>query len=512
MTSLLLVLGFSDTAGAANGRVLTDSAWAEDIETVITTIRDVHPRPFRAIDENTFDDASRKLVEGLPEMSDKEIIVRLAALVALVDDGHTRLSIPREHPEIGLEFGHTATSDPEHSALKFKQLPLAFEQFDDGVFVVAANSGYARLIGHRLAAVDGTPIAEAMQAVRAITFAENSQLDALMGADRLSLPEALLALGVTDSADAVVLELVDENEVVSKVSVEPMPAGALDWTMQFTGKPTPLRLKRPEEKFWSEFIDDGQFVYMQMDEIADGDIPLAEFVVNTLDEATRKNAKLIIDVRNNFGGSGGLNKTLVTSIIRNESLNRYDRTFVLIGRRTFSAAQMLVNELERYTRVTFVGEPTGSRPDHFGDPRKVRLEHSGLTLRVSRLHWSSYTAFDERESTHPDFVARWTSKDYFAGADPALNLALSLKSVSLKALLRGALADSDMQRVARFTLESKLSADSYRDDFSSLLLELGKEFETTNQLETADLTYQVGRYFYPGHEGLKAALEGLASR
>ena len=127
--------------------------------------------------------------------------------------------------------------------MKFKQLPLAFEQFDDGVFVVAANSGYARLIGRRLAAVDGTPIAEAMQAVRAITFAENSQLDALMGADRLSLPEALLALGVTDSADAVVLELVDENEVVSKVSVEPMPAGALDWTMQFTGKPTPLRLK-----------------------------------------------------------------------------------------------------------------------------------------------------------------------------------------------------------------------------------------------------------------------------
>ncbi len=156
--------------------------------------------------------AYRTLIEGLPDMSDKDIIVGLAALVALLDDDHTRLSIPREHPQIGLEIGHTATPEPEHAALRFKQLPLAFEQFEDGVYVVAANAGYQRLIGHRVAAVDGTPIAEAMQ--------------------------------------------------------------------------------------WN---------------------------------------------------------------------------------------------------AAFVGEPTGSRPDHFGNPIKVRLKHSGLTLRVSRLHWSSYTAFDERE-------------------------------------------------------------------------------------------------------------------
>jgi hypothetical protein len=350
-----------------------------------------------------------------------------------------------------------------------------------------------------------------MEAVQAITFAENDQLDALMGTDRLSLPEALLALGVIHSAESVALELVDESGGVSKVSVKPLPTTALEWITPSFGKATPLRHKHPEEKFWSEYVDDGNFVYMQMDEIADGDIPLAEFVVNTLGEAQSRNAKLVIDVRHNFGGSGGLNKTLVTSIIRSESLNRHDRTFVLIGRRTFSAAQMLVNELEQYTRVTFVGEPTGSRPDHFGDPKKLRLKHSGLTLRVSRLHWSSYTAFDERASTNPDFVMKWTSKDYFAGDDPALNLALSLENVSLKSLLRGAFGRGDMEQIARSTLERKLSADSYQDDFSAVLLELGHEFESADQVETADLAFQVGLYFYPDHAGLKSALEGLPS-
>ncbi len=510
-TSFLVFLGFAFTMVAAETRILTDAAWREDIKTVATTIRDVHPRPFRSIDESTFDSTYRELVDDVPNLSDKEIIVRLAALVALVDDGHTRLAIPREHPEIGLEFGHTATPEPEHLALRFKQLPLAFEQFEDGVYVTAADLEHARLIGHRLIAIDNTPITDAMEVLRTITFAENDQLDALMGADRLSLPEALLALGIADSAEKVLMELVDENDIASKVSVSPMSPGPLQWVNPFAGEQTPMRLRNPEEKFWSEYRDDDNVVYMQMDEINDGDMPLAEFVVNTLDEAVRKNARLVIDVRNNFGGSGGLNRTLVSSIIRSNSLNRHDRSFVLIGRRTFSAAQMLVNELEQYTRVTFVGEPTGSRPDHFGDPKKLRLENSGLTLRVSRLHWSSYTAFDERESTYPDFAVNWTSKDYFAGDDPALNFALSIEDVSLKALLRGALERGDMQQVARYTLDSKLSADSYQDDFSTVLLELGQEFESLDQIDIASLTYQVGLYFYRDHDDLKTALDDLPS-
>ncbi len=491
---------------------MSDAAWRTDIETAATSIRDIHPRPFRTIDRSTFDAAATQLLADVPTLIDKEIIVRLAALVALVDDGHTRLSIPREHPEIGLEFGHTPTPGPEYPALRFRQLPISFEQFDDGVYVVAADSRHRELIGLRLAALDDTPVVEAMEAVQTITFAENDQLDRLMGVDRLTLPDALVALGITHSVAPLTLALEDENGAARIIDVSPLPTGQPEWIGPFTDEQVPLRFRRPGKKFWSEYVEEGNFVYMQMDEIADSDIPLAEFVVSTLETAIEKNARLIIDVRNNFGGSGGLNRTLVTSLISSEPLNQYDRTFVLIGRRTFSAAQMLVNELERYTRVTLVGEPTGSRPDHFGDPEKIRLEHSGLTLRVSRLHWSSYTAFDERESTHPDFLAKWTSKEYFAGRDPALSLARSVEDVSLKTLLRGALARGDMQQVARHTLGSKLSAATYRDDFSTMLVELGGEFEADGRFEIADLAYRVGLYFYPEHDGLKLSLEGLASR
>ena len=347
--------------------------------------------------------------------------MRLAALVALIDDGHTRLSIPREHPSIGLEFGHTPTPGPEHAKLEFSQLPLKFEKFDDGIFVIEARADLADLVGYRLVAIDDTSADDALAAVQAITFAENSQLEALMGADRLTLPEALAALGVSNSDKEVTLTLAAPDGAELRRSITPIDSESFAWTDTVANqpdRPEQLRHKHPDRKFWSEHVSDGNFVYMQMDEIADDDISMAEFVTSTLQTAIKHDARLIIDIRRNFGGSGGINKTLVMSIIQNNELNQYDRTFVLTGRRTFSAAQMLVNELEQYTRVTFIGEPTGSRPDHYGDPKKIRLEHSGLTLRVSRLHWSSYTAFDDREATHPDFLVSWTSDAFFRRPRP----------------------------------------------------------------------------------------------
>ena len=506
--SLICVLAFAGTVVASNqspARVLADSQWRADIEVAAAAIREHHPRPFRSTTAAAFQEQYDALMTDVPSLSDKEVVVRLAALVALIDDGHTRLSIPRQHPSIGLEFGHTPTPGPEHAGLEFRQLPLAFEKFDDGIFVTAAREDLKDLIGYRLDAIDDTRATDAFDAVQAITYAENSQLKALMGADRLTLPDALASLGISRSADEVTLSLVSSDGGRLQRLITPMDPGPIAWHDAFADERVPLRLRHPEKKFWSEYVPAENFVYMQMDEIADGEVSMAEFVDSSLRLAVEHNARLVVDIRNNFGGSGGLNKTLVMSIIQNNELNRYDRTFVLIGRRTFSAAQMLVNELEQYTRVTLVGEPTGSRPDHFGDPKKIRLEHSGLTLRVSRLHWSSYTAFDEREATHPDFLTTWASGAYFGGQDPALELAVSVDDVDLTTLLREAIPRGDLVQIGRYLLDSKRAPDTYDHEFSTILLDLGNEFEQAGDRNSASLAFQVGLYFYPGHEELSGA-------
>ena len=239
---LAAICGFAVSANVAAGkdfaaRVLTDADWRTDIEVGAAAIREIHPRPFRTLSEAAFHEQLDALLVDVPKLSDKEVIVRLAALVALIDDGHTRLSIPCHHPSIGLEFGHTRTPGAEHPALGFRQLPLAFEKLDDGIFVNAAREDLKDLIGYRLETIDDTNAEEAFAAVHPITCAENPQLDALMGADRLSLPEVLAVLGITRSGDEVTLALLSPDGVRSQEIVALMDAARFLWNDAYTDRP-----------------------------------------------------------------------------------------------------------------------------------------------------------------------------------------------------------------------------------------------------------------------------------
>ncbi len=495
-------------AAFAGPQILTTEQWREDLLQLSNAITRQHPMPFRAVDQAAFAALVANLENDLPAMTDKEIIVRLCGIVAAVRDGHTRLSIPRQHPAIGLEFGHTGTSPPNFPELAFRQLPLAFEQFEDGVFVVAASAGHRDTIGARLVAIEGTPAPEAMHKVQAVTFAENAQLEKLMGADRLSLPEVLVALGIAKDSQRVRLTLETTGEGRVEIAFEPLGEGSVEWISKGADLESALRNRFPGRTFWSLYLPGDNMVYAQINEIADSEISLARFVAEVIGQAEEMDAKLVIDLRSNFGGSGGLNRSLELGLIQSAELNQYGRSFVLIGRRTFSAAQMLANVLEKYTRVLFVGEPTGARPDHYGDSRKTRLAHSGLTLRVSSLHWSSQAGNDSRDYLVPDLPAPWTSAAFFAGGDPALEAVRSY-SADFTALVRNALDRDEQYALARYLTGLRRSPDTHDVDFSRTLLAIGNQFIAEGKLQKASLAFRYGIYFYPGNEALEAALQAL---
>ncbi len=91
---------------------------------------------------------------------------------------------------------------------------------------------------------------------------------------------------------------------------------------------------------------------------------------------------------------------------------------MLIGRRTFSAAQNGVNELERHTEAVFVGEPTGATPNHYGDAIRFETPNAGIPFFVSTLYWQNHPR-DDRPWTAPEVSAPPTREAYLAGWDPA---------------------------------------------------------------------------------------------
>src|SRR5437870_9361362 len=79
--------------------------------------------------------------------------------------------------------------------------------------------------------------------------------------------------------------------------------------------------------------------------------------------------------------------------------------FVITGRLTFSAAMNLASRLEHETHATFVGEPTGSRPNHYGEAVTLTLPASGITVRVSTRYWRDSKPNDKRLWIAPEMPA-----------------------------------------------------------------------------------------------------------
>ena len=137
--------------------------------------------------------------------------------------------------------------------------------------------------------------------------------------------------------------------------------------------------------------------------------------------------RLVYDLRWNRGGNSTLMRPLVIGIIKAEEIDQRGRFFTIIGRQTFSAAQSLVNELEKYTNVLFVGEPTASRVNFYADNHKIILPHSGLKVRASYVLMQHMHFRDDRRWTAPHLAVDLSSEDYRRNRDPAMEVILNLE-------------------------------------------------------------------------------------
>jgi hypothetical protein len=193
---------------------------------------------------------------------------------------------------------------------------------------------------------------------------------------------------------------------------------------KLTKGPVPDYLAHLGENFWLKSID-RQTLYVQINQCHDKSNKTLGQFAQDLDEAVRaaKPSNLIVDVRLNNGGDFESMFVLVKSLIAFEKSRPDARLFILIGRNTLSAAQNFVSMLDQLCEPIFVGEPTGSRPNHVGDDTEVVLPYSGLLGSIAcAYHQTNYR--DARKWLAPQIPVVLSSQDYFARKDPVLDAVL----------------------------------------------------------------------------------------
>ncbi|MEL6944304.1 MAG: hypothetical protein AAFO82_16710, partial [Bacteroidota bacterium] len=93
--------------------------------------------------------------------------------------------------------------------------------------------------------------------------------------------------------------------------------------------------------------------------------------------------------------------------------------------RTFSACQNLINELDNYTNVVFVGEPSSENINFYGDTRTVTLPNSNIPIRLSFAWWQDKPQWENGDWTAPHLAVEMSFEEYQNNEDPVLEAALN---------------------------------------------------------------------------------------
>jgi len=422
--ALALAMSLGAASWADDDAVSTGDAWRADADAFMAVLEAKHDNPFFFTPEPEYRAALAAYKRDVDTMNRAQRIAGLAHLAALVGDGHTWMPM-YDLPFDGLPPGPG-----------FRSLPVRFELFEDGLFIVGASPEHGVLVGNRVTEVGDTPVAEALSTILTLLPNDATSFASEFAAEWLMQADLLAAMGLSEGTETVSLGLARDGSS-SRVDLSPLPADArYDWVFSMDTGPSNINgwtTATSTAPAWQAAVNGmwriesrGDAAYLQIISIGNDDPQTyALMAQEAVDLALQsENPRLVIDLRRCLGGDGTLNVELLSAITSATALNQPGRIAVLTSRQTHSAAIMLVSDLEQQTPARFFGQPTADRPNHYGETNIFITPNSHLPIIHASEYYQTSTPDDDRRHRKPDVAIPYLFSDYIAGRDPVLDAAL----------------------------------------------------------------------------------------
>jgi Peptidase family S41 len=387
--------------------------WLEDINFYEKTVRAKHKNLFHFQSEAGFNQKISELKGKIDQLSDYEIIVELSKISASIGDGHTYIHTDR---------------------LRQYWLPLRIGIFDEGSFIIGASPDYEDLIGGKIIGFDEKNIQEAIDALK-FTCATDLRYDEKDYFSQLpvKMMQATLlhALGIVKRQETLVIKIEKDGKPVIKelknLELDGESFGKIPMKGSFTKEvQRPVSYQNTIKNYWFTYLPDGKAIYLAYNNSQqDEDERMDAMTERLLDEFEKNGAeKLIVDVRRNGGGNEATHKRLVKAIIGNKKINQKGKLFVLMGVRTYSAADNFVLDLENNSAVITIGEHGRGKPNHYSENYFFSLPNSKTRCSVSELYRVDGKKDDTRVRIEPMIKITNSFRDFIANRDAVLEKAL----------------------------------------------------------------------------------------
>jgi len=309
----------------------------------------------------------------------------------------------------------------------FHRFPLSVYVFSDGPVIIAAREAQNDLIGCRLVKFGGVT-AEAALRRAAVAGAYENESAFIGAAPRfLCVPEIAHDVGLIPTTAEVDIEVRDGGGAERSVVLTPLASGERLATAPMDEARLPLSRQRHAHANWFQLLAQSKALYLRYNTCADEPDQSVASLADQMLEAIDANSieRVVVDLRANGGGASELLMPFLRGLKRRKAIAHPGGILVLIGRGTFSSAHMHAVYLKEELRATLIGEPTGQKPNAYGDVRRFLLPNSRIAVRYSTKYWRM--ASDDAPSLDPDLFVSQASSDYFGMRDPVLETALAMK-------------------------------------------------------------------------------------
>lgn len=375
--------------------------WFQDITFLQKALPDKHKNLFFKINKEDFHEQIETLKSDIPNLNDDELTVTLSKIIASVGDAHTRVNFDSN-----------------------KIFPFGFFLFKEGIYCINTTEAYRNALNKRLIKVNGIDVEDVLIELNKIVPSENEWHFRSQVTKYLIIPQVLKGLHLLEGNE-MEFTFADSKGELQIIKAIPENSRDIQTIAPKDNSELPLYLRNRNENYWFEYLQEDKVLYVNYNVCANSpDLSFRVFTEKVF-ATTPDNPveKLVIDLRNNGGGNSLIFRPFLKKIQNHSRLNDPERLFVVIGRSTFSSAILNAIELKNSTKATFIGEPTGGKPNHYGEVRIMQLTNIGLSVTYS-TNYFNYSKVDS-ESFIPDILLEPSFDDYYHGKDAVMESILS---------------------------------------------------------------------------------------
>ena len=358
-----------------------EEKWSEDIDYLKNSLIEKHKNLFFNVSREEFEMKVLELKSIINNLGYDEMKVEISRLVAMVKDAHTAIYFPVE-----------------------RYIPLKFYCFFDGVYIIHVSKGHENLLYKKVTAIEDSLMEDVMEELSKIISHENKYFLKAQCAKYMQAVDVLYGLLICNDKSKVKITV--ENKIIE---IETVRANELNYIENIN---VPIYAQMPNENYWFKYIDDDELLYIKYNSCRENKIPLKDKIMSTINFIEKNNiSKVTIDLRNNLGGDSLLLGPLIEYLKNNKDISGKRNLNVIIGRETFSSGLLNAYELKNQCNAMLIGEPTGGKPNCYGEILRFNSPNSKFNVSYSTRYYKLIED-DFVDALYPDKIVEETIDDF----------------------------------------------------------------------------------------------------